>query len=211
MTRRLGAWPLFAWAPFAWPLFAAALCAPALLAWWLPASALDWQPQLAATQPWRAFTAAWVHWSPLHLGANLLAAGVVAAYGWAARVPLRDTAAWAVAWPLTQLALGMQPDLAHYGGLSGVLHAGVAIVCLRLLTSHTGVARAIGVGVALGLVAKLVLEDPLGASLRHSAEWDIAVAPLAHTTGALAGVLAAGLCALLVAGGAAARRAAAGR
>jgi rhomboid family GlyGly-CTERM serine protease len=185
------------WRPVAWPLFAAALCTAALLAWWLPAYALDWQPHLAATQPWRALTAAWVHWSPLHLGANLLAAGVVAAYGWAAAVPLRDTVAWVMAWPLTQLALGIQPDLAHYGGLSGVLHAGVAIVCLRLITARTGAARAIGAGVALGLVAKLVLEDPLGSTLRHSAEWDIAVVPLAHTTGALAGLVAAGLCALL--------------
>ncbi len=177
--------------PRAWPLFTATLCAASLLAWWLPAQALDWQPQLAAQQPWRAFTAAWVHWSPLHLGANLLAAAVVAAYGWAARVPGRYTLAWVLAWPLTQLALLARPELAHYGGLSGVLHGGVAITCAWLLLGCKGWARAIGAGVALGLVIKLASEQPLGSALRHSAEWDIAVVPLAHTTGALAGLLCA--------------------
>jgi rhomboid family GlyGly-CTERM serine protease len=184
---------MFAAGTRAWPLFAAALCAASVLAWWLPAQALDWQPQLAAQQPWRAFTAAWVHWSPLHLGANLLAAAVVAAYGWAAAVPGRYTLAWVLAWPLTQVALLMQTDLAHYGGLSGVLHGGVAITCAWLLLGRKGWARAIGAGVALGLVIKLVSENPFGAALRRSPEWDIAVVPLAHTTGAVAGLVCAAL------------------
>jgi hypothetical protein len=42
-------------------------------------------------------------------------------------------AAWVCAWPLTQLGLLMRPDLSHYGGLSGVLHAGAAIVALHLV------------------------------------------------------------------------------
>ena len=40
-----------------------------------------------------------------------------------------------------------------------------------------------------GLVIKLWTEQPWGPPLRHTAEWDIAVAPLAHATGALAGLL----------------------
>jgi rhomboid family GlyGly-CTERM serine protease len=183
--------PRFNSRALAWPFFTAALCVASLVTWWLPAQALDWQPQLAAQQPWRAFTAAWVHWSPLHLGANLLAAAVVAAYGWAAAVPGRYTLAWVLAWPLTQVALLARADLAHYGGLSGVLHGGVAITCAWLLLGRKGWAQAIGAGVALGLVIKLVSENPLGDALRHSPEWDIATAPLAHTTGAVAGLVCA--------------------
>ncbi len=173
-----------------------------LLAFAAPALWLDWQPGLAGSNPWRAFSAAWVHWSEQHLGANLLAAAVVGAYGFAAQVPRLQAGAWVAAWPLTHLALLSRPDLLHYGGLSGVLHAGVALVCLHLLLQGRGRRRWIGAGVALGLVAKLLSEKPWGAALRHSADWDIAVAPLAHATGALAGLLCGLLALLLVKAGA---------
>jgi rhomboid family GlyGly-CTERM serine protease len=177
----------------AWLWLTAVLIGGSLLAFVAPAPWLDWQPGLALSQPWRAVTAAWVHWSEQHLGANLLAAAVVGAYGHAAQVPRAQAWAWAAAWPLTHFALWLKPDLLHYGGLSGVLHAGVAIVCLHLLVQARGRRRWVGAGVALGLVVKLVSERPWGAALQHSAEWDIAVAPLAHATGALAGLLCAGV------------------
>jgi rhomboid family GlyGly-CTERM serine protease len=174
----------------AWVALAALLCGASALAWWLPAPLLDWQPGLAAAEPWRAWTAAWVHWTPLHLGSNLLAAAVVGAYGWAAAVPLRAALAWAAAWPLTQAGLWLEPALAHYGGLSGLLHGGVAIVCLWLvLDKASGRRRAIGAAVFVGLALKLLSEKPWGPALQHSAEWDLAVAPLAHFSGALAGLL----------------------
>lgn len=177
----------------AWVAFAALLMLGSLLAWWLPATTLDWQPALAASQPWRAWTAVFVHWSALHLGANLGAAAVVAAFGAAARVPARLALAWCAAWPLTHWGLLLQPALAHYGGLSGVLHAGVAIVVLWLLVAERGSRRAIGAAVLVGLVVKIVTEQPWGAPLRVGDGWDIAVAPLAHLTGASAGALCAAL------------------
>jgi len=173
----------------AWGLLSAVLAAGAVLAWWLPAAPLDWQPELAASEPWRAWSAAFVHWSPQHLGTNLLAAAVVGAYGWAAQVPRAQAWAWCAAWPLTHLGLLLQPELAHYGGLSGVLHGGVAIVCLWLLLRGSGARRAVGAAVALGLLIKLASEQPWGPALQRSQEWDIAVAPLAHASGALAGLL----------------------
>ncbi len=172
-----------------WAALAALLAAGSLLAWTLPAALLDWQPALAAREPWRAFTAAFVHWSPLHLAANLSGALVLAALGLAARLPARFTAAWAAAWPLTQLGLLVQPALAHYGGLSGVLHAGVAVAALALVRRETGRRRALGAAIGAGLLIKLLLEEPWGAPLRHGGGWDIATAPLAHATGALAGLL----------------------
>ena len=132
----------------AWLALAAALAAASVLAWWAPAWALDWQPALAAAEPWRAFSAAFVHWSPMHLGANLGAAAAVAAFGWAAKLPPRAALAWGVAWPLTHVGLLLRPELAHYGGLSGLLHGGVAVVVLWLLVRERGRRRAIGAMVA---------------------------------------------------------------
>ena len=181
-----------------WAWLALAFAAAALLAWWLPAAALDWQPARAAAEPWRAFTGAFVHWSPAHLAANLLGAAVVAALGIAARLPRRATLAWAAAWPLTQAGLLLQPALAHYGGLSGVLHAGVSVAALWLLVREAGTRRALGAAIGAGLLIKIVLEEPWGAPLRAPAGllnggWDIATAPLAHATGALAGAVCAAL------------------
>jgi len=169
----------------AWCAVAALLAAGSALAWGVPPMLLDWQPQLAASQPWRAFSAAFVHYSVIHVAGNAAGLVVVAAYGAAARVPPRLAAAWLAAWPLTQLGLLLRPDLAHYGGVSGVVHAGVAIVTLHVRAA--GPRRWVAGLVLAGLVTKIVLEEPLGAPLRHFDGFDIAIAPLVHATGAVAG------------------------
>ena len=91
----------------------------------------------------------------------------------------------------------MQPALAHYGGLSGVLHAGVAVAATALLSQGTGRRRRIGLAVLAGLALKIILERPWAGALSYPQEWDIAVAPLAHAGGALAGVACALACGLL--------------
>jgi rhomboid family GlyGly-CTERM serine protease len=164
----------------AWPALAAGLALLALLAWHLPRTGLDWQPSLAWQEPWRAWSAAAVHLSPQHLLANLAGCAVLAWVGRRAALPPRAALAWLLAWPLTQLGLlVLAPTLVHYGGLSGVLHAGAAVLGLSLLR---------------GLALKLALEQPLGAPLRQVPGWDIAIAPAAHLSGALAGAI----CALLL-------------
>jgi rhomboid family GlyGly-CTERM serine protease len=176
-----------------WLVMCVLLAKASLIAFWLPAPWLDWQPQLAWREPWRLFTAAWVHWSGMHLVANLLAAAVIALLGLAMKAPTRLVWAWCVAWPLTHLGLLLQPQLAHYGGLSGVMHAGLAAATVWLVLTTRGRRWLIGLGLLVGLVVKLWLEQPWGAPLRHGDGWDIAVAPLVHSTGALAGAV----CALL--------------
>jgi rhomboid family GlyGly-CTERM serine protease len=182
-----------------------ALCAlaagGALLAQAIDPATLRWQPELALAQPWRMVSAAWVHLSTLHLLANLAGCALVAALGVAAGCGTRAAAAWALAWPLTHLALLGQPALASYGGLSGVLHAAVAVAAWQLLRGERGTRRAVGAALLAGLVIKLLLEAPWQGPLRQVPGWDIAIAPLAHTTGALAGWL----CALATGAGAAAR------
>jgi len=153
------------------------------------AQALDWQPARLGSEPWRAITAAWVHLSLLHLGANLLGTALVAALGVVAGCDQRAALAWALAWPLTQLGLVVQPQLLHYGGLSGVLHAAVVVAALHLVLREAGRRRAIGAALLAGVAAKLLLEAPWAGPLRQVAGWDIAIAPLAHASGACAGAL----------------------
>jgi rhomboid family GlyGly-CTERM serine protease len=160
----------------------------------LPSAWLDWQPALAWRQPWRFFSAAWVHWSGQHLAANLAGCAALALLGHTARLPPRAALAWLLAWPLTQAGLlRLQPDLLHYGGLSGWLHAGVAVAVIALL-ARPGRERLIGLAIAAGLIVKLGLEQPLGPPLRAVAGWDILLAPAAHLSGALAGAISALLC-----------------
>ncbi|MFO1218406.1 MAG: rhombosortase [Burkholderiaceae bacterium] len=150
-----------------------------------------WQPSLAGAEPWRWWTAAWVHWSRLHLLANLAGVAAVALLGWRAGATRADALAWALAWPLTHLALALQPTLQRYGGLSGVLHAGVVIVAMRLAWGAPGPRRTIGAALLAGVALKLLLEEPWQGALRRSPGWDIAIAPAAHVAGAFAGALCA--------------------
>lgn len=172
-----------------WLCLCALAATGALVGWWTPSNALDWQPTLAWAQPWRWWTAAWVHWSPLHLVANLAGCAVLAALGAGAAPPRCVAWAWALAWAPTHLALVSQPTLAHYGGLSGVLHAGVGALAVWLLWAGRGRRRAIGAAIAVGLLVKVALERPWAGPLSHPAGWDIAVAPLVHASGALCGAL----------------------
>ncbi|HKX39516.1 MAG TPA: rhombosortase [Burkholderiaceae bacterium] len=189
IDTRAGARPGWAWAGLA-----AALALVALAGWPLPHEALDWQPALARTEPWRALSAVGVHYSAMHLLANLAGVLAVGVLGVAARAPAASVWAWAAAWPLTQFGLLVEPALLHYGGLSGVLHAGVAVIALQLLlpaARTTPVRQWIGAALLVGLCLKIAREAPWGPPLRHPAGWDIAVAPLAHASGFAAGAACA--------------------
>jgi rhomboid family GlyGly-CTERM serine protease len=186
----------------AWLLVAMALAIGSLVAWVQAPpvqTALEWRPELAAREPWRAISAAWLHWSPQHLIANLAGCAVIGLLGIAARLTARDAMAWLLAWPLTQFGLLVEPSLERFGGASGVLHAGVAVAAigmLRMRASH-GRERVIGLLIGIGLIVKVAAERPLSApALRHWDGWNIAIAPLAHLTGLIAGVVTALLCAL---------------
>lgn len=174
---------------WAWPGVVAILALGAVLAWPIDTTRIDWQPGLAISQPWRAVSAAFVHYSALHLGANLAGAVLVGVLGRVSPVPLRSALAWCVAWPLTQLGLLLQPELLHYGGLSGVLHAGVAVAAVHLLCAEARPQRRIGAAILAVLLLKVIGEAPWSAALRHPAGWDIAVAPFAHASGVAAGAL----------------------
>ncbi len=182
----------------AWLALAVALALAAVLAASVSTAALEWQPGRAWIEPWRAWTAAIVHYSAFHLVVNLVGTALVAALGWFARVPRSTALAWLVAWPLTQLGLLARPDLLHYAGLSGVLHAGTACVGWQLAVHARGQRRAIGALVLAGLAVKVASESPWGAAVRERAGWDIATAPFAHASGLVAGLVAAIACDAIV-------------
>jgi rhomboid family GlyGly-CTERM serine protease len=177
--------------PRAWWALCVLLAAGAVLGRLVDPTLWIWRPNLAPTQPWRWWTAAWVHLSGLHLLANLAGLALIAALGRPGGADRADAGAWLVAWPLTHLALLTQPSLGAYGGLSGVLHAGVVIVAVRLALGVPGSRRVIGLSLLAGVAAKLVLEEPWQGALRHAPEWDFAVAPAAHVAGAGAGLVCA--------------------
>lgn len=180
-----------------WLLISAALGLGSVLVGWADRSLLDWQPQRAWPDAWRWWSAALVHFTPTHLGLNLLATALVAAYGWAARVPSVVALAWVASWPFTHLALLAKPELAHYGGLSGILHAGVAATTLWLVMRGDGAQRVIGWLMLIGQSIKLLVEEPWGVAIQAPSELDVAVAPLAHASGSIAGALLTALALLL--------------
>ena len=118
---------------------------------------------------------------------------LVGALGVVARVPGRIVLAWLMAWPLTQAGLLLRPDLLHYGGLSGVLHAGVSAAALWLVVHDRGRRQWIGAAILMVLTLKIVAESPWGPAVQSREGWDIAVAPFAHASGALCGLLCARL------------------
>ena len=168
-----------------WLITAALFAAAALLAWPVDRQLLLWHPD----QPWRAFTAPLAHLSLQHLIANLAGCAALGWLGHAARLPVRASIAWWLAWPLTQLGLLLRPELQSYGGLSGVLHAGVAIVVVELV-QRRGRERWVGIGLLLGLLVKLWIDDPFGPPGQLREGWNIAIAPFAHLSGAVAGLVA---------------------
>ena len=195
----------------AWVLLSALSCLGALVvtaicvrAGPLPADtplahALDWQPRLGLSEPWRLWTCAWVHGSAAHLLVNIAGGTVVAFVGWRARLPAAAAVAWMLAWPGTQLLMAtidserLAAAMPHYFGLSGALHAGVVVLGLWLAGAPAGARpreRWIGAAIVAATLAKVASEAPWDLAPRASQALGIAVAPVAHACGVGAGLLA---------------------
>lgn len=143
--------------------------------------------------PLNYWTCAWLHANTRHLLANLAGLALVMLLGWTWRLPARSALAWALAWPLTHLALLLDPRLDTYYGLSGVLHAGVAITAVHLITgAGTAQARSArttqGWLLLGGLLAKCWLENPRFSATLARPDLAMTVAPLSHLAGALVGL-----------------------
>jgi rhomboid family GlyGly-CTERM serine protease len=176
----------------AWLALSLLLAAGTGLAWLL-GNPPQWEWWRAAEpEPLRWWSAALVHRSGVHALANLLALGALAVLGLALQVPRSQAWAWALAWPLSTLGLWAWPALTRYAGLSGVLHAAVAVLVVHC-AGQRGL-RWWAVWLGVGLAVKLLSEAAWRQPLVFEPQWGFVVAPAAHLSGALAGLL----CALLV-------------
>lgn len=187
-TRR-GAW--------LWLALSLALGLPSACMGWVPldqpttnwpgwAQPLALHPDQGLHQPvWTWWTAAWLHGSAQHLHHNLGALALIAAMGWAGQVSVQSALIWFLAWPATQI--GMLGQALHtYIGLSGVLHAGVCVIALHLVTkSDASSRRFMGYLLSGALILKILMENPWQHDLIKPSGSDINVAPWAHLSGAL--------------------------
>lgn len=174
---------------WSWPALCLLLAAGSALSWWLgDPIEWEWWPDFAGdTMTW--WTAALVHRSAAHGLANLLALAAVAVLGLALQVPRAQAWALFAAWPLSTLGLLLFPQIERYAGLSGVLHAAVAVLVVHCAGDRTRQPWAGLLGA--GLAAKLLAEGAWSRPLVFEPEWGFAVATGAHLSGALAGLLCA--------------------
>ena len=169
-----------------------------MLVWWMGERLPDWLIWRAdhwLDRPWTLWTSAWVHMNTQHLISNQLAVGALAAMAWVLKPGLRASAAWLAAWPLVPLVLPLWPHVGYYAGLSGLIHAAVAVVGVYLLAGRSAVpvARRWGLMLLAGLLAKLLYERSWQWPVVWSDGLGISVVQSAHLVGAVGGALLMGL------------------
>ena len=142
---------------------------------------------LESGEYWRLVTAHLVHLGLGHLWPNLAALAILAVL---LDDVLRNADWWRVAVAsAAAIDLGLylyQPGVFWYVGLSGVLHGVVAAGALALMWQR----RALGAVLALGVTAKLVIEQLFGAMPFTAESVGGPVVVSAHLYGALGGAVA---------------------
>lgn len=166
-----------------------------MLVWWMgerSSASLLWRATDWDERPWSLWTSAWVHINTQHLISNQLTVGALAAMAWVLRPGLRASLAWLLTWPVIPLVLPYWPHIGYYAGLSGLIHAAVAVVGVSLVGggSQVPMARRWGLMLLGGLLIKLLLERGWHWPVVWSDNLGISVVQAAHLVGAMAGLLA---------------------
>lgn len=184
--------------PRSWLLLCALHGVGSMLLWWAQPATLDgmtWRPDESLKHPWTLWTSAWVYKDTPQLIGHQLILGVLAAFAWVVRPPWTGTLAWLLAWPLAQGTLFLWPQVGYSIGLSGVLHAGWAVLAVQLLLGRIDMplARRWGALLAVVLLIKLGLER----AWDHPVVWDSgndrSLVQASHLAGAAWGLLLAAL------------------
>ncbi len=150
-------------------------------------AAWRWERDNPAAWPWTLWTAALTHLSTGHWLANTAALAALALLGHRLRVGTGAVLALFIAWPLSTLGLLHWPQLTHYSGLSGLVHAGVGVLIAH--AAINSIAKPVGFVLAAGLGLKLLSEHAWSAPLVYSNQWGFTVVQAAHLSGAAAGLL----------------------
>lgn len=169
-----------------------------MLVWWAGAplaQVLTWRADTWWQHPWTLWTTPWVHIHTPHLIGNQMAVGALAAMAWLVRPNALASAAWLMAWPTVALVLPLWPHIGYAVGLSGLIHAAVAVVAVHLVWGQGAQGarhRRWGGVLAAGLFAKLALEQGWHWPVVWSNSADMSVVQAAHLTGAVAGLVFSG-------------------
>jgi rhomboid family GlyGly-CTERM serine protease len=154
----------------------------------MPATLFIDAPSLWLTHPWTLWTAPLVHLSAAHALANSFAmAALLAIAALSGGKPLlrRYLIGLLIAWPLSTLSLLLCPEVTSYVGLSGLVHAGIAMLGILLLQGS----RYMGLALLLGLAVKLWQEQAWVQPVVWSADWGFNVVVVAHLYGAGVGLV----------------------
>jgi len=167
-----------------------------MLVWWAGdawAWELTWRADSWLRRPWTLWTTAWVHINTPHLIGNQLAVGALAAMAWLLRPHAGTSVAWLLTWPLSTLILLLWPQIGYFAGLSGLVHAAVAVVGVHLLAGEMRIpkARRWGGLLLLGLVIKLGLERAWLWPVVWNDSANMSIVQAVHLTGALVGAVLA--------------------
>ncbi|MEX1166334.1 MAG: hypothetical protein WEK74_05610 [Hydrogenophaga sp.] len=179
-----------------WLLLCALHGVASMLLWWAGddrVQTMIWRADGWTSQPWSLWTSAWVHLNTPQLIVNQIALGTLAGFAWVVRPTLACTLAWFLAWPLAQMSLLWWPHIGYAVGLSASLHAGAMVLALLLMLRRIAVpkSRRWGGFLALGLVAKLWVEQGWSQPVVWDSFNNISVVRAAHFTGAVWGLLLA--------------------
>jgi len=180
--------------PVAWLLLCGVHGVGSMLLWWVGDAGLArlvWRAETWTAQPWTLWSSAWVHLNTPQLILNQFSLGALTAVAWVLRPPLSATLAWLLAWPLAQACLPLWPHIGYAAGLSGVLHAGVAVLALVLLARCIAVpkARRWGALLASALLAKLLMEQAWANPVVWNSASDVSVVQALHLTAVAWGLL----------------------
>ncbi len=140
---------------------------------------------------WRLVTGHLVHYSPWHLALNLLAAALAGGI-----IELRGYRGFPLLLVASALAISLSvlillPEIAFYGGLSGLVSAEIVFLCC-LGTSERGAWRLFCLLALAVFGGKIAWEVFSGSSLSTAMPGQTFIPlPMAHAVGALVGLLGA--------------------
>jgi hypothetical protein len=189
----------------AWLAVCALLGGGSVLAAWLtgvappvpewPAHPLAWEAARWVRHPWTLWTSAWVHTSLGNLSGNLLAIIGLAIAGAALGAQRPAAIALLVAWPVSTLALLIWPQVTHYAGLGGPIHAAAAVLGVHMAARPA--LKPFSPLLFAALALKLLAERAWTQPVAFDPSWGFNVVYAAHLTGALAGAVCGALAVLL--------------